>query len=36
MSVYQPYTQATAMSSASSATSLVVNVPDHPLVIEIN
>jgi len=36
ISVYQPYTQAAAMSAASSASSITVNVPDHPLVIEIN
>jgi hypothetical protein len=36
LSVYQPYTQTPAMSTASSATSIVVNVPDHPLVLEIN
>lgn len=36
MNVYQPYTQTAAMSSASNATSLTVNVPDHPVVIEIN
>jgi len=36
MSVYQPYTQAAALSTVSSATSLVVNVPDHPLVVEIS
>ena len=36
MAVYQPYTQTAAMSTAPNATSLTVNVPDHPLVIEIN
>ena len=36
MSIYQPYTQAAAMSSVASSTSVAVNVPDHPLVIEIN
>ncbi len=35
MSVYQPYTQAMSMSSSSGST-ITVNVPDHPLVIEIN
>ena len=36
LSVYQPYTQSAALSTSSNATSVVVNVPDHPLVIEIS
>jgi len=36
VSVYQPYTQAPAMSTASSTTSMVVQVPDHPLILEIS
>ncbi len=36
LSVYQPYSQSAALSTSSSATSVVVNVPDHPLVIEVS
>ena len=35
MSVYQPYTQAVAMSTTSAST-ITVNVPDHPVVVEVN
>jgi len=36
VSVYQPYTQGPAMSTSTGATSMIVNVPDHPVVLEIN
>ena len=36
VSVYQPYTQATAISTTSSTTSLTVGVPDHPLILEVS
>jgi uncharacterized protein YjdB len=36
VAVYQPYTQAAAVSTASNATTLSLSVPDHPLIVEIN
>ena len=36
VSVYQPYTQAPALSTTSGTTSLTVAVPDHPVILEIN
>jgi len=36
VAVYLPYSQAAAISTTSSATTMTVNVPDHPVVLEIN
>ncbi|HEV7705798.1 MAG TPA: Ig-like domain-containing protein [Gemmatimonadaceae bacterium] len=36
VSVYQPYTQATAITTTSSTTSVSVGVPDHPLILEVS
>jgi hypothetical protein len=36
VSVYQPYTQAPALSTTSGTTSLTVSVPDHPVILEVS